>query len=275
MPITRALIAGGLLLLTACAPQAQLVKMQNEVSEVRGEVKNLRTNVPDLSGVEKRLDRLEQDQKGTGDLQARIADHGARFDQFTTDLQLLQGRLEENNYRIKELAQKLDDASFRLAELGSRVEQMERQLKSLPADTSGSAAPAPAAPQSLTPGQAYQQAKTDYDKGNYDLAIAGFENYLVQFPDASQGDSARYWIGECWYSKKEYKKAIEEFQKLLKDHPKSEKAPGARLKIGYSYLNEKNHAKAKEHLNRVIKDYPGSREADLAREKLKKEKAEK
>jgi tol-pal system protein YbgF len=263
-PVIIALLA----LSAGCVPQAELVKLRSEMSDLRSDMNDVKGRVPDLSGIEKRQDRLETDIKGTTDLQKTVADQGARYDQLVTDLQIMQGKLEENNFRMKELAQKLDDKTYKLSELGSRVEQLEAKLKSVPSGTAAQETK-PAA-KTLGPSEAYHQAKSDYDKGNFDLAIAGFENYLKQFPDTSQADSAQYWIGECYYSLKEYGKAIEEFSKVVKNHPKSEKAPGARLKIGYSYLNEKNNARAKENLNKVIKDYPASKESDLAKEKLKK-----
>jgi len=256
-----------LTLSAGCVPQAEMVKLRTEVNDLRSDVKEVKGRVPDLSSIEKRQERLETDIKGTTDLQSAFADQNAKHDQLVTDLQIMQGKLEENNFRMKELAQKLDDKAYKLAELGARVEQLENKLKSQPSGTASQEAKPAKAPE---PTEAYHQAKSDYDKGNFDLSIAGFENYLKQFPDASQNDSAQYWVGECYYSKKEYTKAIDEFMKVLKQYPKSEKAPGARLKIGYSYLNEKNNAKAKEHLNKVVKDYPGSKEALLAKEKLKK-----
>jgi tol-pal system protein YbgF len=258
-----------LFLAAGCVPQAQVVKLQNEMDDMRSQVKNVKTQVPDLSGIEKRLDRVESSLQGTSDLEQRLADQGARYDQLTTDLQILQGKLEENNFRIKELAQKVDDRSYAIAELQARIQQLESRTNSGVTGTAA-AASEKVQPGMPSPTEAYQQAKTDFDKGNYDLAISGFQNYLKQFPETSLADSAQYWIGECYYSKKEYPKAIDEFQKVLKEYPKSEKAPGARLKIGYSYLNQRNAAKAREHLNRVIKDYPHSKEAELAKEKLKK-----
>jgi len=260
-----------LLLATGCAPQAELVKLRGEMGDLHAEMKTVKAQVPDLSGIRKRQDLLEENIKGTLDLQQKMADQGSRYDQLVTDLQILQGKLEENNYRIKEMAQKIDDRNFKLTELAARIEQIEGKVKSLPSGTAEQGAgEKKTEAKAPTPSEAYQQAKADYDKGNYDLAIAGFENYLKQFPDASQVDSAQYWIGECLYSKKEYDKAVDEFLKVLKSHPKSEKAPGARLKIGYSYLNEKNNAKAKEQLQKVVKDYPGTPEAAKARDKLKK-----
>lgn len=269
MPLrTYAVLIAMLILASGCVPQAELVKLRNEMNDLRADVKDVKGRVPDLSGIEKRQDRLETDIKGTTDLQSAIADQGAKHDQLVTDLQIMQGKLEENNFRMKELAQKLDDKTYKLSEHGSRIEQLENKLKSQPSGTA--VQETKPAVKTLEPSEAYQQAKSDYDKGNFDLAIAGFENYLKQFPDASQADSARYWIGECYYSRKEYDKAVDEFAKVIKNHPKSEKAPGARLKMGYAYLNEKNNAKARENLNKVVKDYPGSREAALAKEKLKK-----
>jgi tol-pal system protein YbgF len=216
---------------------------------------------------------LDANIKGTVDLQKVMADTGARMDQLTTDLQILQGKVEENNFRLSEFAQKFDDKIYKIGELNARIEELEAKVKALtekgegPAQSEKDKKPEAKA---LEPSEAYRAAKDDFDRKNFDLAIAGFQNYLKQFPDTSQVDSAQYWIGECYYSKNEFGKAIEAFSKVIKNYPKSEKAPAAKFKIGLSYLNEKNTAKAKEYLHKVIKDHPRSKEAPLAKEKLRK-----
>ena len=125
-------------------------------------------------------------------------------------------------------------------------------------------------PKAIEPSEAYRQAKSDYDKGNFDLALAGFQNYVAQFPDTSQVDNAQYWVGECYYSKKDFTQAVEAFSKVIKTYPKSGKVPGAKLKIGLSYLSAKNMAKAKEYLNKVIKDHPGTDAAEIAKSRIQK-----
>ena len=275
MTIKSIFASTAVFILAACAPQAEFVKTKAEITELRSDVKVIRAQIQDVQAIEKRLNMIDAHVKGLVDVQKTVADHGAKFDQFTMDIKILQGKIEENNFRIKELAQKLDDKTYRISELAARVEELEKKLKAVSEGISSAPSvtlekdkkPEVRLPE---PSEAYRQAKTDYDKGNFDLAVDGFQNYIKLFPDASQVDSAQYWIGECWYSKKEYGKAIEEFLKVLRTYPKSEKAPGARLKIGFSYLNEKNTVKAKEHLNKVIKDYPYSREAEIAKDKLKK-----
>jgi tol-pal system protein YbgF len=257
-----------LLSLSAC--QAAMVKTETDINSLRADVKAMKATLQEM---EKRFDMLEGNTKGSSDLQKAVADTGARMDQLATDLQILQGKVEENNFRLSEFAQKFDDKIFKIGELNARIEELEAKVKAL---TEKGAAPAqsekdkkPEA-KALEPSEAYRAAKDDYDKKNFDLAIAGFQNYLKQFPDASQADGAQYWIGECYYAKNEYGKSIEAFSKVIKSYPKSDKAPGAKYKIGVSYLNEKNTAKAKEYFHKVIKDHPRSKEATLAKGKLQK-----
>jgi tol-pal system protein YbgF len=259
-----------LFLLSACATQAGLVKTESDISTLRADVKAAKAGVQEM---QKRVDMLDANMKGTVDLQKVMADTGARMDQLTTDLQILQGKVEENNFRLSEFAQKFDDKIYKIGELNARIEELEAKVKAI---TEKGTAPAqsekdkkPEA-KALEPSEAYRAAKDDYDKKNFDLAIAGFQNYLKQFPDTSQVDSAQYWIGECYYAKNESGKAIEAFSRVIKNYPKSEKVPGAKFKIGLSYLNEKNNAKAREYFNKVIKEHPKSKEATLAKEKLRK-----
>jgi len=256
-------------LLAACAQQTELVRTKSEVSDIREDLYSTKAKVQDI---QQRVDLLDANIKGTVDLQKAMADYGAKSDQIITDMQLLQGKLEENNFRIAELAQKLDDKSFKLTELTAKVEELDAKMKMLSSGTTTATTKQTATSASKVPepSDVYRQAKSDYDKKNFDLALAGFQNYISQFPTASQADNAQYWIGECYYAKKEYNKAIDEFAKVIKNYPKSDKVAGAKLKIGYSYLNERNNAKAREYLHKVVKEHPLSDEAKLAKNKLRK-----
>ena len=272
--IELSLIVGIILVLSACAPQAELVKTKSELSNLR---EDTRVNKALNEDIQKRLSRLEANVKGGSDVQKAIADYGAKMDQLTTDIQLLQGKLEENNFRIADLAQKLDDKSFKITELSARVDELDARIKALaggqgplsgPTGTAASKDKKPAS-KAVEPSEAYRQAMNDYNSGNFDLALAGFQHYLVQFPNTSQASSAQYWVGQCYYVKKNFTKAIDSFNLFIKTYPKSDKVPGAELKIGYSYLSEHNKAKAKVWLNKVIKEYPNTDEAQHAKAKLR------
>jgi tol-pal system protein YbgF len=269
-------ITGCLLLLAACVPQAEIVKINSDVSSQREDTKATKDQVLNL---QKRLDILNANLKGTGDMQKSLADYGAKSDQLSTDIQILQGKLEENNFHIAELGQKLDDKSVKIAELNARIEDLEAKIKLLNAGgqqastvQTGTASDKDKrpVPKTIEPSEAYRQAKNDYDKGNFDLALAGFQNYIAQFSDTSLAAAAQYWIGECYSSKKDFTRAIEAFGLVITSYPKSDKVPGAKLKIGLSYLNAKNNEKAREYLNKVIKEHRGTAEAEIAADRLHK-----
>ncbi len=278
-PFTLTAAIAVISLLAACAPQAEFMKTQSDVTGMRSDLNALKANI---ERIQKRLDALEANLKATVDVQKVMADYGAKSDELTTDIQLLQGKLEENNFRLSELSQKLDDRGVKIAELSARIDDLDARVKALASgeapmssvtSTGTSTIPSekskPGA-KTVEPSDAYRQAKRDFDRGNYDLALAGFQNYITQFPDTSQADKAQYWIGECYYAKKHYDKAIDAFNKVVKNYPKSDKVAGAKLKIGLAYLSEKNHVKAKEYLHRVIKEYPGTDEAKIAKDRLRK-----
>lgn len=265
-----------LLLLAACAPQAELVKTRSDMNELREDVRTLKGRTQELQkrldqDVRKQIESIDANLKGGSDMQKALADYGARADQLAMDIQMLQGKLEENNFRISELGQKLDDRGVKIAELTARIEALEAKTKSGGTGAAtGPTSTAKAESKTVEPSEAYRQAKSDYDKGNFELALTGFQYYLVHYPGTSQADAARYWIGECYYSLKEFGKAIDSFSRVIKDYPKSDKVAGAQLKIGLSYLNEKNSAKAKEFLRRVVKEHPGTTEAKIAKDRLAK-----
>ena len=121
----------------------------------------------------------------------------------------------------------------------------------------------------VDPKKLYDAAYLDLTKGNYQLAISGFSQYLQHFPDTPLSDNALYWIGESYYAQAQYDKAVIEFQKLLKDYPTGDKVPAALYKIGLSYLELRDRKLGNQFLKRVVDEFPRSPEAKLAKEKLK------
>ncbi len=252
--------------LLGCAPQAEFVKLQDDLSTVTRKQNQLQQRIEVVEGYLK--ERTTTSQKGQQDIHRIVADLGVKIDQLSTDLQIIQGKLEENNHRISELSQRLDDQAYKIKELSAKVAAAEGK----PAGALEKAA-APPAPQEKgktgqNPSDVYNRAYQDYVNGNYDLALTGFQAYLAEFPDATLAPNAQYWIGECYYGKQEYKKAIDALDKVSANYPKSEKISAATLKAGFAYLELKDKAKAKAYLKKVVDQFPNSKEASLAKGKL-------
>jgi tol-pal system protein YbgF len=132
-----------------------------------------------------------------------------------------------------------------------------------PVDTTLPKPPTGADPEAL-----YNTAYLDFTRGNYDLAIQGFSEYLKLYPDSDLSDNAQYWIGESYFTKQEWQMAFIEFEKVERNYSTGNKLPGALYKMGLCYLNMKNRTEGKKYLDRVIKEFPNSPEAGLAKDQL-------
>ncbi|MBU1355829.1 MAG: tol-pal system protein YbgF [Candidatus Edwardsbacteria bacterium] len=119
------------------------------------------------------------------------------------------------------------------------------------------------------PKQLYDTAYLDITRGNYDLAIAGFREFLKLYPTSSLADNSQYWIGEGYYAQKKYQEALAEFEKVIALYPNQDKAAAAYYKSGLCYKELGNKAAARENWEILIKKFPRSPEAGLAQDRIK------
>ena len=125
----------------------------------------------------------------------------------------------------------------------------------------------------ITPGnpdQLFAAAYGDYSRGNYDLAMSEFRQYVETYPSSEMADNAQYWIGECYYAKKLLNEAIAEFDKVSLLFPKGDKVPGARFKKGVTMIEQGQLDAGRAELTALIRLFPRSNEAVLARQQLEK-----
>jgi tol-pal system protein YbgF len=111
----------------------------------------------------------------------------------------------------------------------------------------------------------FKSSYMDLTLGNYDLAIQGFKNFLVRYPNAENLASAHYYLGESYYSMSRYLEAVAEFQTVIQDNPRSRYAPPSYLKSGYCYQQLGESQLAERAFRELISIYPRSEEAEQAR----------
>ncbi len=200
---------------------------------------------------ERILEMDERSEEQDIDLDEIRAEHRADVADLRSQLSTTGTNLGQTEERVASLTQRFDT-------LDRRVEGVQTQA---PGDTTR-----PASAAGMT--QSYDRAYLDFSKGNYELAILGFSEYLKDYPRTERADNAQYWIGECYYVQGNYEPAIEAFQKVLDLHADGNKAPGAMLKIGYALIGLNRKSAAIRQLKTVMERYPGTPEAEHARAKL-------
>jgi tol-pal system protein YbgF len=264
--------------ITGCALNADLVDTQLDMDKIKEQ----------QAETQKRLETIENYFKErAGSVQRGQADMVLKVDQLGVDLQVLQGKLEELNRLIAQLAIRLDDQTFKTAQTAGRLDALEARATApqtinpprQPAEGGGPEGPfpdkktvipgrSPGQSGGVMPTEAYNLAYNDYIKGNYDLALVGFQNYIAQFPDTSLSPDAHYWIGQIHYTRKDYRKAIETFDLVVQKYPKSDVVAKSLLQEGLSYLELGDKTRSKTYLKRVVQDYPFSEESKLAKNRL-------
>ena len=142
-----------------------------------------------------------------------------------------------------------------------------------PPDPSGEGGQ-PAVVDATDPEALYQSAYSNYQRGNYELALLGFDEYLRTFADTELADNALYWTGESYFSQRRFSPAITSFDQLLLRFPASEKVASARLRKGFAHIERGDSEEGEKQLRELVDEHPSSAEAKLAKSQLSKLESE-
>jgi tol-pal system protein YbgF len=261
-------LAAAALAAAGCVSTSDFERAQDQIAELQEELANVRRTTAgkeEVQGVNVRIaEQTETLLRSNATLVTKVAEIEERL-QGTT------GSTEQTNYRLDQLAQQLTQAQRDLESLRATVASFQ-QPAAAAGTASGSEVTVPSGPASAPSAnamEAYQAAYRDYQRGQYDLAIEGFREFLQSNPRSELADNAAYWIGESLFSQKKYRDAIEQFDSVVNNYPKSEKVPGALLKKGFSYISVGERAQGVVQLQYVLHEHPKSQEAGLARQRLK------
>ncbi len=247
----RILAALPLVLATAgCIMPEQLSEYQKDVADVQ---QSLQTVSKSQAEVALKVAALEA-HAGTGDAVKRseIADLTARLDEIVRQTTANADRVDQVGVRVDRLSQDVQAAR----------DAARRATPSMPPTAAPDTGAAP------NPNALYTSAYADFSKGNYALAIQGFEEFAQRFPQTDLADNAMYWIGECHFSQGSYKTAITAFDTMLETYPRSDKAAAANLKKALAFVQMNQIGQGVEQLRYVTASYPGTDEARIANDRL-------
>jgi tol-pal system protein YbgF len=271
--VARASLIG--LLATACVSTSDIQKLQSQISDLQDQVAALKRTASSKEEVQNVNVKIAEQ---TQTLLKSNATLVTKVDAIEDRLNNTQGSVEQTNYRVDRIVQQLTQAQHDVDELRAAMSRAAAATP-VPATPGGPAPPAavPAtsevtvAPETTeNPTVIYQTAYRDYQRGNFDLAIAGFRDFVAKFPKSDLADNGAYWIGESLYSQKKYRESIAQFDMVVNDYPTSDKVPSALLKKGYAYIALGEKAQGIVQLQYVVHEHPKSPEALKARDELKK-----
>jgi tol-pal system protein YbgF len=261
------IIASSSIFLLACVSGSDFKRLELQVSDLQDEISVLKRQSSSKEEVQQLNEALRRESER---LLKSSADLSVKMNQLDERLQNVQGSLEQTNYRIDRVVQQTTQSEREVAELRNLVRASSSNPGAMPLTEEITVrSPSPSARATEDPMAIYQAALRDYQRGNFELALEGFTDFLAQSPQSDLADNAAYWIGESLYSQKKFRPAIEQFNRVINDFPRSDKIPAALLKKGYAYIELGERAQGVVQLRYVVNEHPRSPEAALAREKMR------
>ncbi|MCP3982397.1 MAG: tol-pal system protein YbgF [bacterium] len=283
-----ALPALGLALLgsTACVMPDQVSQMQKDLADVRQQLRQIQQEQTEST---ERLEQMETMRVADFDddeqvTRADLADLELRIDESTRGSSIAEQRLSEIDRRLDGMTQEVRQVRQLVREgvQPPRPGPVEYDAAALDADgtpttASGNDSRVPPGtpptvvedPVAVPDSQAlYSTAYADFSKGNYSLAVSGFEEYHERFPESELADNALYWIGECHFSQGNFGEAVRAFDNLLEAYPASDRAAAGNLKKALAFREQNQIGQAIVQFRYVIVTFPQSDEAKVAQEQL-------
>ncbi len=183
-----------------------------------------------------------------------------RIEALQEEVQMLRGKIEEQNYTI-DLMKKAEHERF--MDLDRRINLLTTPTPQMPSSESGFTSNVLDDEQA-----AYQKAKKRIDDKEYNAAIAEMSLYLEVFPQGQFVAPAHYWLGELYTILEipEYDNAQKHFQIILNEHPQHAKVPDTLFKLGKLNDQQGKKTQAKVFFDRLQKEFPSSSAAGLARQ---------
>jgi tol-pal system protein YbgF len=201
----------------------------------------------------------------------------SQIDALKAELSKLRGQNEVYAHDIETTQKRQRDL---YADLDGRMRKLERggvQAAAGEAQPAGGEVPVmaatapqavPAASSAGDESKAYESALNQFKVGNYQGAIASFQNFATAYPNSSLTASAYYWIGNSYFNLRDYKSAIASQQKLISQFPASPKVPDALLNVASCQQGLGDMSAAKRTLEELVSKHPISNAADLAKKRL-------
>lgn len=168
----------------------------------------------------------------------------------------------ETATQISGMGERVTATNSRMERLSEQFAQLKKLIEDIPKMPTFT---------QLTPGNAEQlfaAAYSDYSRGNFDLALSEFKQYVETYPSSELADNAQYWIGEILYAQKKLPEAVAEFEKVATINAKGDKSSVALYKRGLVLLEIGKKEEAVAQFVVLFKDYVTTNEGALAKQQL-------
>jgi tol-pal system protein YbgF len=206
----------------------------------------------------------------------KIDDQSAATRKAVADQMLAVNNISDN---VRMLREKTDETNVRISTVAQEIDAMRQTMASQPAPAIPAGPIDPTAPPTTAPASTppvgvsaqrmFEASYDDYTAGRYELAIQGFEGFIVAFPRLANAADAQFNIGMSYFNQAKWGEAREAFQKTINDYPQNvDRVPEAYYKLGQTFERLNQIDNAKRAYETLAQKFPGSLSATQAQQSL-------
>lgn len=211
-----------------------------------------------------------------GTVGAPIASLNSKVDQLSNEIKYLRESMADVSRRMTAMERTLTDVSAAVNTLPPPAPGTGAASGTVPAvGGSGNttlARPSPlgggSAPSGVSAATLFENAKRDKSRGNFDLAIMQFEEYVQSFPGSASAPNAQYQVGEVHYIRKDYDKALAAFDALLERFPENDMTALGMYMKGMTLVKMGERTKGAEEFRNLAKRFPNDEYAAKSKVQL-------
>ena len=264
---TAGIVAWALATAAAFSPAANAQGLFDD-NEARRRVERLREQVDaNQRAMEERISKAEAASASAAD-RSVLVDLASQIEALRGDIARMRGQIEVVSNQVETADKRQKDLYLDIDTRLRKLELAREQQATAPPQTPAPPPPPAEGEASAAETRAYQAALDQFKLGNYPLAVAAMQGFLVTYPNSTLAANAQYWVGMAYSGQRDYKSAIAAQRKLLASWPDSPKASDAMLSIASSQETMGARADAQKTLQELIAKYPGSSAAVSARQRL-------
>ena len=231
-----------LLLLSGCVTASKGDRIEQEIMALQAQFSEIQKSMNDeksrltnmILKAEKEINSLNEVlEKATKIIQQNNTDFGYQLDEQRRELQVLQGRLEEIEFNLKQSVEEFsilrEDINIKLGISSTELPESKEEL--------------------------FDFGLTKLQEKSVVEARDAFKEYISKNPDDPKAAEAQFYLAESYSMAADYQTAILEYQKVMQKYKKSNLLDATYFRIGESFLKMQKCKEAKIFFQQVIEKY--------------------
>jgi len=273
--------------LAFAAPSKEMVQMQRDIAQLQDQLRQLQNSMNERLAAVTTLLQQALETGAKTNTSVAVLESGLRdrlSQQLAAPITAVSSRVETMSNEFQSVRENVSAMNETLTKMQAQLIDLNNSVKVLqapaapppsnlgaPGTSPGGAPPgaATAPPVGLSAKQVYETAMTDRSRGNLDLALSGFQEYLKWFGTSELAPNAQFYIAQIYYDKGDFNNAVRAFDVVNEKYGDNNKSADAIYMKGMSLLRLSQRTQAAQEFLTVIQKYPNSEVATKAKTQRK------